>query len=73
VADLHGLPLAGHAAAAPAHEVTLVRDALAESFCGGPPRRPVGDKAYDSDRLDAELAERGIEMIAPHKSNRVKE
>jgi transposase len=32
----------------------------------------IGDRAYDSDALDQELAERGIEMIAPHKSNRVK-
>jgi hypothetical protein len=31
-----------------------------------------GDKAYDSDPLDQELKERGIEMIAPHKRNRKK-
>src|SRR5437667_9917496 len=30
--------------------------------------RLIGDNAYDSDRLDRELAERyGIEMIAPHR------
>jgi len=34
------------------------------------PERIVGDKAYDSDPLDAELAAQGIEMIAPHRSNR---
>jgi transposase len=32
----------------------------------------IGDKAYDFDPLDAELAEAGIEMIALHKSNRKK-
>jgi transposase len=32
----------------------------------------IGDKAYDSDPLDEELREQGIEMIAPHKSNRRK-
>jgi len=32
----------------------------------------IGDKAYDSDPLDLELAEQGIEMIAPHKQNRKK-
>jgi transposase len=32
----------------------------------------IGDKAYDSDPLDAELAERGIELIAPHRRNRKK-
>ncbi|MCA1625881.1 MAG: transposase [Acidobacteria bacterium] len=32
----------------------------------------IGDKAYDSDPLDKELAKFGIEMIAPHKANRKK-
>jgi transposase len=32
----------------------------------------IGDKAYDSDPLDQELKEQGIEMIAPHKRNRKK-
>jgi hypothetical protein len=26
----------------------------------------IGDNAYESDRLDAELARRGVELIAPH-------
>lgn len=30
----------------------------------------IGDKAYDSDALDDELAELGIEMIAPHHPKR---
>jgi transposase len=30
----------------------------------------IGDKAYDSDPLDAALLEEGIEMIAPHRNNR---
>lgn len=34
------------------------------------PERLIGDKAYDSDKLDAELAELGIEMIAPHHPRR---
>ena len=29
-----------------------------------------GDRAYDSDGLDAELAELGVEMIAPHNPTR---
>lgn len=32
----------------------------------------IGDKAYHSDPLDAELAEVGIEIIAPHRKNRKK-
>ena len=30
----------------------------------------IGDKAYDSDKLDERMAERGIEMIAPHLGHR---
>jgi transposase len=41
------------------------------SFCGEPPNL-IGDKAYDSDPLDAELRERGVEMIAPHRRNRTR-
>jgi transposase len=72
VADRASLPLAVYTSAAAPHEVTLVEDTLAESLISEPPRRLIGDKAYDSDRLDAELAEQGIEMIAPHKHNRKK-
>jgi transposase len=53
-------------------KLPLVFDTLAESLISEPPRRLIGDKVYDSDRLDAELAEQGIEMIAPHKYNRKK-
>ena len=72
MADLHGLPIAVHAAPAAPHEITLVGETLQESFTNEQPERLIGDRAYDSDVLDAQLAERGIEMIAPHKSNRVK-
>ncbi|TKD03468.1 transposase [Polyangium fumosum] len=35
------------------------------------PKRLIGDKASDSNALDARLAkERGIELIAPNRSNR---
>jgi hypothetical protein len=33
------------------------------------PENLIGDRAYDSDPLDAELRKDGIEMIAPHRSN----
>jgi transposase len=32
----------------------------------------IGDKAYDADPLDAALAAWGIELIAPHRRNRVR-
>ena len=34
------------------------------------PENLIGDKAYDSDKLNAELKTEGIEMIAPHRGNR---
>ena len=34
------------------------------------PQNLIGDNAYDSDRLDAELRFYGIEVIAPHRQNR---
>ena len=36
------------------------------------PQNLIGDRAYDSDPLDAELRQEGIEMSEPHKSNRVR-
>jgi transposase len=72
VADRAGLPVAVHAAAAAPHEVSLVRATLAHVFTSEPPERLIGDKAYDSDPLDEEFAAEGVEMIAPHRSNRSK-
>jgi transposase len=34
------------------------------------PKRLIGDRAYDSDKLDAELRAMGVEMIAPHHPTR---
>ena len=70
VADAAGFPLALHVTSAAPHEVTLVEDTLEQSFVEEQPECLIGDKAYDSDRLDAELARRDIEMIAPHHKNR---
>jgi hypothetical protein len=36
------------------------------------PDNLAGDRAYDSDRFDERRRQDGIEMIAPHGSNRVK-
>ena len=70
VADASGAGLAFHVASASLHEVTLVRETLASRHVQGVPQRLIGDRAYDSDPLDAELAVLGIEMIAPHRRNR---
>ena len=47
-----------------------MQQTLAKIFVEEPVRRLIGDNAYDSDLLDRELAETGVEMIAPHRSNR---
>jgi len=36
------------------------------------PENLIRDRAYDSDKLDEELRQDGIEMIPPHRSNRKK-
>ena len=72
VADRAGFPLAVYTDSASPHEIKLVEKTLAESFTKQLPERLIGDKAYDSDSLDAQLTEQGIEMIAPHKCNRKK-
>lgn len=52
--------------------MTLVEDTLRKRFTKEKPERLIGDRAYDSDPLDARLHKQGIELIAPHKSNRQK-
>jgi transposase len=48
----------------------LVHATLAEPFVSQLPARLIGDNAYESDRLDAELARYGAELIAPHRRTR---
>ena len=73
VADAAGFPLALHVASASPHEVILVEDTLDRTFTNELPGRLIGDKAYDSDKLDARLEEAwGIEMIAPNRKKRAK-
>lgn len=69
-ADRHGLPIAICTESATPHEVKLVMQTLAEIFVEERAQRLIGDNAYDSDQLDRELAETGVEMIAPHRCNR---
>ena len=72
VADGAGFPLAISVGSAAPHEVKLVEDTLDHRFIEELPERLIGDRAYDSDPLDASLQRQGIVMIAPHKSNRKK-
>ena len=73
IVDGNGLPIAGRTESASPAEVTLVEDTLDCLWVPGYPKRLIGDKAYDSDPLDAELANQyGTEMIAPNRRNRVR-
>ena len=69
VADRAGLPIAVYTQRASPHEVTLVEATLENRWVQPRPHRLIGDRAYASDRLDARLANQGIEMIAPHRRN----
>lgn len=73
IVDGQGIPLGLSVDAASVGETAMVQPTLA--FCAEldahiAPEHLIGDKAYDSDPLDATLAELGIEMIAPHRKNR---
>jgi transposase len=71
IADRHGLPVAVGIASASPHETRLVEATLQQRFTRAAPQRLIGDLAYDSDPLDAHLAQRyGTRLIAPHKCNR---
>jgi transposase len=73
ITDAAGLPVAAHVESASPHEVKLVEAAIDSSFTRYAPDKLVGDKAYDSDKLDDQLLDqRGVEMIAPHRMGRKK-
>ncbi len=68
--DARGLPVAVDTAPATRHESQLVQQMVDFMLPAETPERIIGDKAYDSDPLDEELAQDAIELIAPHRSNR---
>ena len=81
VVDGRGVPLGDYLHSASPAEVRLAETTLATIRVGrrhraGRPRqkpvRVIADKAYDRDALRERLARRGIELIAPHRSNRKK-
>ena len=72
IVDRHGLPLSVSTHAANHHEVRLVQLCFDFYMIEAKPETLIGDRAYDSDPLDDELRKDGIEMVAPHRSNRRK-
>jgi transposase len=80
VVDGQGIPLGNLLESASPAQVTVLEPAL-ETIAvprhgpGRPrknPERVSYDKAWDSDRRRKRLARRGMELICPHRSNRVK-
>jgi transposase len=81
VVDSQGVPLGDQLHSASPAEVRLAETTLAAIRVGrrhgaGRPRqkpvRVITNKAYDSDPLRKRLRYRGIELICPHKKNRVR-
>jgi transposase len=70
VASGNGLPLAVSVESASPAECRLAEAVLVECFLDQLPTRLIGDKACDSDELDEKMSAGGVEMIAPHRSNR---
>ena len=72
IVNRRSLPLAVHVASASPGEVRLVDATLEDRFIADYPPRLIGDRAYDSDPLDIHLMQVfAIELIAPHRDNRV--
>jgi transposase len=70
--EAHGLPVAADIASASPHEVTLIEPLLEKRVLRRLPKRLLYDLAADSDPLRQRLRRRGVELICPHRTNRVK-
>jgi transposase len=68
--DAKGTPVAVSTSSASPHESGLIQELFGFMLAKQTPERIIGDKAYDSDRLDEQMAKEGIEFIAPNRSNR---
>lgn len=68
LADIRGMPLSIVIAPGNRHDVVLTDLTLDASFVDLLPEKLIGDKAWDSEKLQTELAlERGIELVAPKR------
>ena len=66
----NSIPVSICVTSATPHEVTLVKKSLKSRFIKTLPKWLIGDRAYDSDPLDRDLAKQDIALVAPHKRNR---
>ena len=73
VTDASGIPLGITIAAANCSETDLIEKAIDDIPVQLPDQIPlVADRGYDSDPLRDRLAEQGIDLISPHRKNRIK-
>ncbi len=72
IVDRHGLPLTVSIHAANHREVTLLQLSFDFYMIEAKPDNLIGDRAYDSDKMDKALREDGLEMIALHRRNCMK-
>ena len=70
--DGNGLPLALDRTSASPAEVKLIESLLDQRVLPRDPDRLIYDRAADCDPLRTQLAKRQIELICPHRKNRVK-
>ena len=71
ICDANGLLIALAVTSANPHESTLVDTTVQSCVLDEKPEILVGDKAYDSDKLDKRLKRKfGIRLIAPNRGNR---
>ena len=71
IVDRKSRPKALEAYSAAPAEIRLLPLTLEKKLIGAKIRRVVGDGGYESDAMDRELKQKGIELIAPHAKNRI--
>jgi transposase len=69
LANGDGIPLSVSMADGSRHDSVLVEQTLDARFTKKLPQKLIADRAFDSAKLEAKLAERGIELICPLRSN----
>lgn len=72
IADRSGLPVSATIASGERHEVRLVDAAIKQRFTKEKPQKLIGDKAYDSKKLEDDLAAQEIQLIAPVRGTTTK-
>ena len=70
--DRHGMSLAVSTHAANRHKATLMQLSFEFYNVEAKPDNLIGNRTYDSNKLDEALKRDGLEMIVPHRSNRKK-